>query len=77
MEFTLLGGVATLGASFVVVATLVLFTLHAVDAWRPRSKEIDISLKSVDAVDFRLHHSPQIQQVEAGVQGEEPTRRAA
>jgi hypothetical protein len=77
MELTLLGAVATLGASFVVVATLVLFAFHAADAWRPGSKKIDVSQKAGDAVAFRLHHSPQIRQVEAGVQGEEPTRHAA
>lgn len=77
MEFTLLGAVATLGASFVVVATLVLFTLHAAEAWRLGSKKIDVSRKADDAVNFRLHRSPQIQQIEADVPGEEPTRRAA
>ncbi|MGL6222626.1 MAG: hypothetical protein ACRC6L_03485 [Steroidobacteraceae bacterium] len=77
MEFTLLGTVAALGASFVVVATLVLFTLHAVEAWRPGSRKIDVSRKAGGAVSFRLHHSPQIRQVEAGAPDEEPTRRAA
>lgn len=77
MELTLLGVIATLGASFVVVATLVLFTLHAADAWRPGSKQTDVDQKAGDAVAFRLHRTPRIRQVEAGAQGEEPTRRAA
>jgi hypothetical protein len=77
MEFTLLDAVATLGFGFVVLATVVLLTLHAADAWHSGSRKIDVDQKAVDAVAFRLHHSPQIRQVAAGVQGEEPTRRAA
>jgi hypothetical protein len=77
MEFTLLGAIATLGLGFVVVATLALFALHAADAWRSGNRTIDVDQKAVDAVAFRLHHSPQIRQVAAGVQGEGPTRRAA
>ena len=77
MELTLLGAVAMLGASFVVLATLVLFALHAVDAWHPGSKQIDCSQKAGDQRTFRLHQFPQNRQVELGVPDEEPTRRAA
>ena len=77
MELTLLGAVATLGASFVVVATLVLFTLHAADAWRSGSAKIDVDQLAGDAVAFRLQRTPQIRQVAAGEYDEEPTRCAA
>lgn len=77
MELTLLGAVAALGASFIVVATLVLFAMHATETWRPGSKEINVNQQADDRIALRMQRTPQIRQVGAGVQAEEPTRRAA
>ncbi len=77
MELTLLGAVAALGAGFIVVATLVLFAMHATDALPSGSMQIDVDQKAGDAVTFRLRRTPRIRQIEAGAQAGEPTRRAA
>jgi hypothetical protein len=77
MELLLLGALAKIGLGFIVVATLALFVLHAIENRTSVATESHSIRKPVDAAGFRLHHFPQVKHVEAGQQAEEPTQRAA
>jgi hypothetical protein len=77
MEFILLGVLAMIGLGFIIVATLALLVLHAIENQKPGVSEGRSRRKAVAAVDFRLHHFPRVKQSAADDTIEEPTQRAA
>ena len=77
MEQDLLGTVGMLGIDLILVGTLVLFALHAIETWWSRPKHIDTSQESADAVDCHVHDFPAAQRAKRDAPREEPARRAA
>ena len=77
MEHTLLETVGMHGFYGILVGTLVLFALHAIETLWSRPENIDTSLKSADAVDCRVHDFPATQRATRDAPHEEPARRAA
>jgi len=66
-----------LGLDVILIATLALFALHAIETWRPRRTEFETSKTTIEAVDCRLHEFPQVRHARTDEQDEGPTRRAA
>lgn len=77
MEHGLLETVAMLGLDVILIATLALFALHAIETWRSRRRDKDASQETVDAVDFQMHDFPRARRQESDGHQEEQMRRAA
>jgi Ca2+-dependent lipid-binding protein len=77
MEFILLGVLAKIGLGCIVVGTLALLAMHVIENQKPSLTERRSGRKPVDALDFRLHHFPQVKRSEADDTTEEQTQRAA
>ena len=77
MEFILLGILAKVGLAFILVATLVLLAMHAVENRKSAWTELSQRRRPVDAVAFRLHHLPSVNPTKADETLEEPAQRAA
>ncbi len=77
MENSLMETVGMLGIDVILIATLVLFALHAIDTWRSRRSESDTREKTVHAVDCQVHDFTRVQHAKVAGQEGQPTRRAA
>lgn len=77
MEHTLLETVVMLGLDVILIATLALFAMHAIDTWWSHRKDTDTSQETFDAVDVQMHEFPRLRHVTTDELQEEPTRRAA
>jgi hypothetical protein len=79
MEHSLLDTVGMLGLDVILIATLVLFALHAIETWGSRQRRIDVARRESDeTVYYRMHDLPRrLRHATTDEPGEEPQRRAA